>query len=194
MGFVLKLLGLSGAQFWITVALVIGAAGSGAWLAWEIESGRAAKHEIASVKASLAEANREAKIAIDATKLADQITYDYGIQAAKAQREVEIRTQTLIREVTKFVPQNVDVATPIAVGFVRFYDAAASGSTDPASLPIATGQPNDAASDVKLSEIAAVSAANYGACYDNAVRLSKLQGWVQDIIKWSEVVRQKYEQ
>lgn len=189
MNAIFKLLGISGLQFYLTAALVIGAAAGGAWGAWEIQAGRAARHELAAVSAALKESQRQSKAAIENVRIADKITYDYGVQAASAQRKVQVRTETLIREVTQYVPQTVDVATPIPNGFVRFFDAAWAGAADPATVPIAPGQSDATASDVLLSEIATVSAANAGACYENAGNLTALQGWIHDIQAWEAKVR-----
>jgi hypothetical protein len=59
---------------------------------------------------------------------------------------------------------------------VRLLDAAASGAdTGDVAAAIAPGQPDDAASDVKLSEIAALLAGNLGVARQNAGQLAGLE-------------------
>jgi hypothetical protein len=112
-------------------------------------------------------------------KAIDKAAYDRGIAEAQAQQKIEYRTRTLIREVPKYVTREADAAAVIPWGFVRVFDAAASGS-DPAAIAYGPAQSDDAASDVKLSEIAAMFAENAGACHANAEQLTQLQAVVRD--------------
>lgn len=186
MTWLLGKIGFSSIQFYLTAALIVATATGSAWVAWRVRDDVAVRHELELARAAEKETNRQIAIARDADKIGQQIGYDYGMQFARSQRKVEIRTQTLTREVPKYVPYSVDVATPIPLGFVRVFDAGAAGAADPAGLPIAAGQPNDAASDVKLSEIAAVSAANDDAFYQNADQLIALQGYVARVKVWAD--------
>jgi hypothetical protein len=97
------------------------------------------------------------------------------IHAVSAQT-IQQQTQTLIREVPSHVSQASDRECVVPVGLVRLLDAAASGAgLGDVAARIAPGQPDDAASDVKLSEIVAVQAANLGAARQNADQLTHLQ-------------------
>lgn len=69
-------------------------------------------------------------------------------------------------------------------GFVRFHDSAAIGSSNPSQLPIASGRPDDAASDVDVSRFESVLNANYGACRDNVKYILALQGWGTQVAAW----------
>jgi hypothetical protein len=98
--------------------------------------------------------------------------------AAASDQAIQKQIQTVIRE----VPQRVDAKSdlcPVPWGLVRLLDAAASGA-DPGDVAarIAPGQPDDAASDVKLSEIAAVLAGNLGVARQNAGQLEGLEAAV----------------
>lgn len=92
------------------------------------------------------------------------------------QTKTETQIQTVIREVPVYVSAKSDQACRLPWGFVRLFDAAASG----AGLAdirdrIAPGQPDDAASDVGLSEALALLAANFGAARHNAGQLEQLE-------------------
>jgi hypothetical protein len=93
-----------------------------------------------------------------------------------SQRALQTQSQTVVKEVPLYVTQPDDRRCVVSWGAVRLLDAAASGA-DPAQLRdrIAPGQPDDAASDVALSEMVAVLAANLGAARQNASQLDHLQ-------------------
>lgn len=95
--------------------------------------------------------------------------------AAARDQAIQAQIQTVIREVPKRVDAKSDLC-PVPWGLVRLLDAAASGA-DPGDVAarIAPGQPDDAASDVKLSEIAALLAGNFGAARQNAGQLEALE-------------------
>src|SRR5690606_26334152 len=82
----------------------------------------------------------------------------------------------VVKEVPVYVGGASDRKCILPWGAVRLLDAAASG-TDPARLRdhIAPGQPDDAASDVTLSEAVALLAANLGTARLNAGQLEHLQ-------------------
>ena len=93
-----------------------------------------------------------------------------------AERAADIQIRTVIREVPFYVSAESDAQCVLPWGAVRLLDAAASGA-DPAQLRdlIAPGQPDDAASDVALSEAVALLAGNLGAARINAGQLEHLQ-------------------
>ncbi len=89
---------------------------------------------------------------------------------------IQTQIQTVIREVPRHVDAKADSVCVLNWGSVRLLDAAASGARlgDVAAL-VAPGQPDDAASDVKLSEIVALLAADLGIARQNAGQLEHLQ-------------------
>lgn len=89
-------------------------------------------------------------------------------------------TQTIIQKVPAYVSAKSDADCIVPVGFVRLFDAAASGN-DPGAVEAAIypGQPDDAASPSKLSDIAAMLAKNFGAARDNASQLTALEAAAQ---------------
>ena len=124
---------------------------------------------------------------IEAQRLAreDQIERDElskiaAVNAALAQRKIETVTNTIIREVPSYVPNEDATGARFVVphGFVLVHDAAASGRTT-IEVPNTTGQSNDTPSAIDMSRVASVLAQNYGACRLNAQQLSGLQAWVQ---------------
>lgn len=106
-----------------------------------------------------------------------KVSADIGVKAEA--QAVQIRTVT--KEVVRYVPQiltpDVDRQYPLPNGFVSLHDAAITG--DLSTLGGTPGEPDDAPSDVAASEAAIVIAANYGACSENAARLTALQDWVR---------------
>lgn len=134
--------------------------------------------EIADLKAANAQAVIDAVTAARADQIArDKITQDIAVKAAEAIQKTITVTRTIIREVPRNVTPEIDRSFPVPLGFVRVHDAAASGNPVDA-VSIAPGQPNDAASDVAMSEVAGVSAGNFGACHANAEQLKALQAWI----------------
>ncbi|HEX5278943.1 MAG TPA: hypothetical protein VFW28_02580 [Micropepsaceae bacterium] len=166
--------------------LIIFGAGFGA--AWKMKDGIEARAALASARAVLSETEREAAIAMTEAKAGTDAVN--RISAAAQQQQVRIRTQTqtLTREVTKYVPVEVDHGVVIPWGFVRVLDAAASGAGDPAGISLGAGQSDRGASDVTLSEIAALSARNDGACRANAEQLAALEQWAEAVREWYETL------
>ena len=96
--------------------------------------------------------------------------------ASAGDQAIQTQIQTVIREVPRHVDAKTDAACVVPWGLVRLLDAAASGAdVGDVAARIAPGQPDDAASDVKLSEIAAVLAGNLGAARQNAGQLEALE-------------------
>jgi hypothetical protein len=84
--------------------------------------------------------------------------------------------QTIVKKVPVYVSEKSDAGCVINWGAVRLLDAAASGAgLDTVRAAIAPGRPDDAASDVTLSEAVALLAADLGIARDNADRLTRLQ-------------------
>jgi hypothetical protein len=110
-----------------------------------------------------------------------------------AQREAE-STQATVRVVTKYIdrttvikdtsdatikaiPQligkDADAACNVPNGFVVLHDSAAKGE-----VPDTSGDANEKASGVKISEVGKVVTENYTACHQNAEQLKSLQDWL----------------
>jgi len=96
-----------------------------------------------------------------------------------AARRAEAQIRIIEKEVPAYVSAKTDRGCTVSWGVVRLLDAAANGN-DPAWLRdrIAPGQPDDAASDVSLSEMVALLAGNLGAARLNALQLEHLQAAV----------------
>ncbi|MEJ0043185.1 MAG: hypothetical protein WDM81_13655 [Rhizomicrobium sp.] len=102
------------------------------------------------------------------------ITGASSMTGAIHQGQIRTVTQTIVKEVPIYVPASVDRDLPN--GFVRLWDDAATGDRQP--LPGPAGQPDDAASGVKLSQAGTVLAENYGTCRGIAQQLIDLQDWI----------------
>jgi hypothetical protein len=99
-------------------------------------------------------------------------------RASTGDRAIQSQIQTVIREVPRAIPNDRDCLLPW--GAVRLLDAAASGAgIDDVAAAIAPGQPDDAPSGIKLSDLVALQAANLGAARRNAGQLEALQQAVQ---------------
>lgn len=174
----------------LSVRLLAGAAamlitfGAGFGAAWKVKDGIEARAALTGANAAKVEIERQAGIAAAEAKAGTDAVNK--IAAASEQQQVKIQTvtQTLTREVTHYVPVEVDRGVGIPWGFVRVFDAAASGAADPAAISVGAGQSDTAASDIALSEVAAVSAANDGVCRANAEQLAALEQWAGEVERW----------
>lgn len=131
--------------------------------------------QLASLRAQEAAAGRHAA-AVAVAQAA--ITAAASARQGVVQTQIQWRTRTLLKEITVAIPPAVDMRFPLSVGFVRWHDAAARG-VDLSESPAPAGQPDDAASLVKPSDLAAVIGGNYGSCRADAGQLSDLQDWVR---------------
>lgn len=158
--------------------------GAGFGAAWKVKDGIEAREALASARAAASETGRQAAIAMTEAKAGTDAVN--RIAALEQQQQVKIRTQiqTLTREVTKYVPVEVDRGVVIPWGFVRVLDSAAIGAGDPSAISVGAGESDTAASDVTLSEIAALSAVNDGACRANAEQLAALEQWAGEVEQW----------
>ena len=88
--------------------------------------------------------------------------------------------ETIVEKVPVYVGEKSNAACVVPWGAVRLLDAAASGAgLDAVSTAIAPGQPDDAASDVTLSEAVALLATDLGIARDNADQLIRLEAAVR---------------
>ena len=172
------------------VAAVLITFGAGFGAAWKVKDGIEAREALASARAAVSETERQAAIAMAEAQAGTDAVNRIAAGAEQQQVKIRTQTQTLTREVTKYVPVEVDRGVVIPWGFVRVLDAAATGAADPAAIPLGAGQSDAAASDVTLSEIAALSAANDGACRANAEQLAALEQWASEAEHWyNDLVR-----
>jgi len=108
-------------------------------------------------------------------KLADA-AQDAAADHARRDQAIQRQIQSVIREVPTHVSVQSDAGCVVPWGVVRLLDAAASGAgLDDVAAAIAPGQPDDAASDVKLSQAVALLAADLGIARQNAQQLTSLQ-------------------
>jgi len=95
------------------------------------------------------------------------------VEAAKV--EVRTVTQTLSREVVRYVPAAADAQCVVPVGFVRLHDQAATGVLPDPADP--AGQPADAPSGIALSAVGSTLVENYGGCREDREALKGWQDW-----------------
>lgn len=164
--------------------------GAGFGAAWKVKDGIEAREALASARAAASETERQAAIAMAEAKAGTDAVNRIATLAQQQQVKIRTQIQTLTREVTKYVPVEVDRGVVIPWGFVRILDAAATGAGDPSAISVGAGESDTAAADVTLSEIAALSAANDGACRANAEQLAALEQWAGEVEQWyGELVR-----
>lgn len=84
---------------------------------------------------------------------AQAITFNAGLDAAKALDEIHVQVVTLIKEIPAHVSPAVDARYPLPVGLVRMWNASALG-VDVSSVPLAPGQSDDSPSGTKASDLA----------------------------------------
>jgi hypothetical protein len=138
------------------------------------------KTEIAALKSGIAARDlTDAQAQVALSRARQQMTAKGDIEAgahATEQIKTEAQIRTVIQKVPVYVSPKAAAACVVPWGLVRLFDAAASGA-DPAGLRdrIAPGQPDDAASDVGLPEIAALLAADLGIARENAQQLEHLE-------------------
>lgn len=92
-------------------------------------------------------------------------------------RLVQGKTQTIIKEVPKYVTIRADADCVINNGFVRLHCFAATDT-----VPDAPRDSDAAPSGVELSTVASTVAGNYGLCAENAAQLDALQSWVRAMV------------
>lgn len=182
--FVKTLIGLAGATllFWVGIAYEHRPAG---WpniatqlpfgLHWTLKLPDGPFAQLTTLQAQEAAAGR-AVVALEARQAV--ITS----QASRADDVTQARIQTITRTLIQKVPVYVDrqdvADCRVNVGFVRLFNAAATG-VDPGSVPGAASQSNDAASGVGLDTVASVTISDFGAANANAQQLADLQAWVR---------------
>ena len=141
------------------LALLV-AAGGAAWLTDQYKDAKKraaeAQETVASLRAQLD--NTDAGV-VTVTQYVDRV------------RTIEVKGETIVKEIPRYVPAQADAACAIPGGFVRLHDAAATGD----QLGAGPGDTDAAPSGVALSAVAETVAGNYTACHANAAQLSALQ-------------------
>jgi hypothetical protein len=130
-----------------------------------------AEHAAAAASVNAAWAARQ-----KAQATADAVAATAVADAAAAQSQI----RTVLQKVPVYVSDDASRRCVVPWGAVRLLDAAASGADpDAAAAHIAPGQPDDAASDVTLSEAVALLAADLGIARQNAGQLRGLEAAVK---------------
>ncbi|MBV9548261.1 MAG: hypothetical protein JO256_01150 [Alphaproteobacteria bacterium] len=152
------------------------------WQTARIEGvfGGGLKVQVATLQAQLAARDLAAAKAQSRALIAREQRAEKSEREAASHAAEQIRTQTQIETIVQKVPVYVSAKSDqdcrLPWGFVRLFDAAAGGGDlDTVRAAIAPGQPDDAASDVSLSEALAVLSANFGAARQNADQLEHLE-------------------
>ena len=135
--------------------------------------------DISALRLSDAEARAAILVAREKqAKAADAAAAAHIAGAAAIARQIH----TIIEKVPVYVTQKSDSGCVVPWGVVRLLDAAASGAGPAAvAAAVAPGQPDDAASDVKLSEAVALLAADLGIARGNADQLRHLEAAVAPV-------------
>lgn len=100
-----------------------------------------------------------------------------GTDDAAAQQVIVDHYHTITKEVPVYVTPAQDAHACVTYGFVRVLYAAERG-IDPATIPIASGQSDDACTDYDLSALATDLAADFQAANANAQQLTDLEAAV----------------
>jgi len=148
---------------WIGVPLACLAAGFAA--GWTVHGWKDAAGETRA----LTHAVQVARAQGEASTLAAQTD-----QAARDR--IRLVTRTLLLKVPDHVTPDADARCIVPLGFVREHDAAATG--DVSGVSGSASQPDDAASGLALSAVAATVVDNYGTCRETARQLSDLEAWI----------------
>lgn len=102
----------------------------------------------------------------------DTQNHDASEKAAQAQQKIVVQTRTITERIPVYVHDTIS-CPGLTVGLARVLRAAADG-TDPADLPLASGQSDDDCSDVTSSEVAGWFTSYAEAARGNTQQLSDL--------------------
>lgn len=94
------------------------------------------------------------------------------LQAAEAKAQI---VKIVIKEVATYVTKEADSACVIPAGFVWMHQL--STAADPSSMAASKPKNVDAPTSVKLSEVAALDAANNAECQVRGAVITEWQGW-----------------
>lgn len=119
--------------------------------------------------------------------LRKQQDLDKGLQAAADRAgymrgKADANTIFLTKEVTHYVPLEIDRLYPLPCGLIRLLDAAAAG-TRPANLGGNFCGPDGSAAPVKASDLANVAIFNYGLYHRAEAKVIGLQDSLRAVVK-----------
>ncbi|WP_029046579.1 hypothetical protein [Cupriavidus sp. amp6] len=145
--------------------LVLGVAGTGAWMTDRYKAAQQRASDAEAITASFrAQLDSTEAGVIKVTEYVDRV------------QTVYVKGDTIIKEIPRYVPAQADAACTVPVGFVRMHDAAAAGTV----LGPGAGDSDAAGSGIALSAVAGTVAGNYTSCRANAEQLSALQQLLRD--------------
>jgi len=118
-----------------------------------------------------------ATLALAAANQAQQQAVATVVEVIKYVDKIKVvqgKTQTIIKEVPKYVTIQADADCVINAGFVRVHDYAAANTA-----PDGPRDTDAATTTLKLSTVAETVAENYGICGENSAQLVALQSWIK---------------
>lgn len=157
-------------------AVILTLAGSaGAYAGYRWEAGTVATLKKNDALAQVA--------AVQAVRIIEQAQASVDVAAAiaeaNAQTKIVTQTVTITKEIPRYVTVHQDAIVCVPVGLARFMRAAAAGA-DPAAFELASGQSDDACSDITATEMAGWISDFAGAAQGNTEQLTALQAWIID--------------
>lgn len=166
--------------FWIRLALVAAAFGSGMWL-----EGALKERTILAMQRDQAEAESNAyQDGLDHQAAADKITHDRDVANAAAHQKIVTVTQRIIQKVPQYVTPETDAHFPLPCGFIRLHDAAAQG-VEAVAVPFPAALADGQQCPVTASYAASVIAGNYGLALGWRADLKTWESWYADqSAKW----------
>lgn len=154
------------------LALVIGL-GGGVYAGYRWEAGT-----VASLKLADAQSATLAVQAADKSRARqDAVTLGAALAEAKAQTKIVTQTQTITKEIPRYVTVHEDAVMCVPYGLVRLLDASAL-QTDPSGLGLPSGKSDDDCTPLKATDLAVALLDTYGDFQANAEQLTALQAWV----------------
>lgn len=158
----------------IALLLLLGGVGAG-YFNGKHAAERASAKQITELSGHIRRVNAAYELALSSKDKADKLVYaalQSDFDTLKQNRSI---TQTIIKEVPKYVTPTSDARCVIPAGFVQVHDATAA--TNPAPLPGSATGDVDAASGVALSTVAEVVASNNAECVERGRILELWQRW-----------------
>ena len=154
-----------------------------AWSACYIHYGiPALKADHAALSALRAQVDAGNKLALDREVAARKEGWKAGYDAGVDFQNIASRLTPFFVKVPFYVTKEADAACPVPWGFVRLWDAFTTGSElDTVRARIAPGQPDDARSDVTLSEIVALYGTAAERAHQNASQLNHVTAFEQAV-------------
>jgi hypothetical protein len=135
------------------------------WLAGLVHGLNVGQHRVDELVA------KQTTEAVRVAKVRDKATQKVLIRYLPAKAKQEVITETIIKEVDRYVPSTAPV---LSGGFRVFHDAAAEG------VPLPGTPAGIDAPAVTAKEVAGTVAKNYGDCRADQLRLEELQNWIRE--------------